>query len=97
MLLNVAGPADQRLASQEDWGGDPTTGFMRYASVSPTEIRDPNPALLGIFQDAVQKKSRLGEVVQLVNEVFDRRTEVAKPLVLLDSDQKSRTISRPPR
>jgi hypothetical protein len=94
MLLNVAGPPDA-LAKQHDWGGDPTTGFMRYACVNPSEARDADPTLLRVLQDAVKQKSRLGDVVHLVNEAFDRRAEAPKPVVLLDVDQESRTISRP--
>src|SRR5262249_42207576 len=94
MLLNVAGPPDQ-LAGQRDWGGAPSTGFMRYAYVNPAEARDPDPTLLRALQEAVKQKSRLGEVVRLVNEAFNRHAEAPKPVVLLDEDQQSRTISRP--
>lgn len=98
LLLNVAGLPDRRLAG-DDWGGQPGTGFMRYAFQDAQKARDPNPVLLGMLREATRSRSSLGEVVQHVNDLIDRneKKDVSPLRVVLDQDQKNRRISEFPR
>jgi WD40 repeat protein len=96
LLLNVAGSTATRVAGS-DWGGDPDTGFLRYACNDPSEVRKADPALLGFLQEALRKKGRLGEVVQYVNELLRQRPASISPLIVLDEDEARRWISEPGR
>jgi hypothetical protein len=95
LLLNVAAAPGPRVLGR-DWGGDPATGLLRYACDDPTEACSANPALLGLLQEAIRKKSFLGDVVKSVNEAITRQKKGApsfSPLVVLDQDQAGRRIS----
>jgi hypothetical protein len=96
LLLNVPWTLDSRVAGP-DWGGDPDTGFLRYACHDPEASRT-DPTLLSLLQEAIHKKGRLGEVVQYVNDLLDRQpTRFSHPLIVLDNYQLSRRISEPDR
>jgi hypothetical protein len=96
LLLNVAGATATRAAGS-DWGGDPDTGFLRYACNDPSEVRKADPALLGFLHEALAKKGRLGEVVQYVNELLRQQRTSISPLVVLDEDEARRWINEPGR
>jgi hypothetical protein len=64
LLLNVP-LSPNSLAAGGRWRGDPDIGFLRYASNDPT-------ALLSLLHEAMIKKSRLGEVVNYVNDLIKR-------------------------
>ena len=65
LLLNVTGKQAGKVAGA-DWGGDPDTGFIRYA-LDATEVGKAELALLGRLQEATRQKDRLGAVVAFVN------------------------------
>jgi hypothetical protein len=92
LLLNVAGAAGVRAA-----GVDPDTGFLRYACRDPEEVRQANPALLAVLEEALRKKGRLGEVVDEVGQLLRRQQRKLTALVVLDGDQASRRIGEPGR
>ncbi len=96
LLLNVAGAAETRVAGA-DWGGDPNTGFLRYAYTDPAAARNPDPLLLGLLQEAIRQKGLLGEVVKYVNERLGQQATKISPLVVLDDDQAGRRIGAPER
>jgi WD40 repeat protein len=97
LLLNVPWAPDARVAGP-DWGGNPDTGFLRYASHDPREVANANPALLGLLQEAIRKRGRLGEVVQYVNDLLGKQPMKFSPLeVVLDEYQASRRINEPER
>jgi hypothetical protein len=96
LLLNVA-DAPKALTAGQDWGGNPDTGFMRYAFNDPREIRSANPALLNLLQEAIKKNGRLGDVAKYMNDLLNRRPQTFNPLVILDEDQASRRLSGPDR
>jgi WD40 repeat protein len=97
LLLNVAG-APEAHAAGPDWGGDPNTGFLRYACNDPSESRKADPALLNLLQVAIREKGRLGDVVQYVNDLLGRQQPAKfSPLVVLDQAQASRRINEPGR
>ena len=96
LLLNVAGRPDTRAAGR-DWGGDPNTGFLRYACHDPTEACSADPALLGLLQEAISKKGRLGEVVAYVENLLRQQSRKYSPRVVLDEDLARRQINEPDR
>jgi hypothetical protein len=96
LLLNVSGMPDNRVTGS-DWGGDPDAGFLRYACQDPTETHKPDPALLGLLQEAIRKKGRLGDIVNYVDDLLRHQPTKFSPLVVLDPYQASRRISEPAR
>jgi hypothetical protein len=93
LLLNVAGTPDSRPAGP-DWGGDPSTGFLRYVCHDPVEASSADPTLLGMLEKAIRKKARLGEVVQQVNELLLQEPKKYGRLVKhLDEDHEKRQFS----
>jgi hypothetical protein len=94
LLLNVPwAPGD--LEAGPDWGGDPDTGFLRYACHDPAEVRTASPALLSLLQQAIRKHGRLGEVAKYLNDLFREQPSQFSPLVILDEDQANLRISEP--
>jgi WD40 repeat protein len=96
LLLNVAAAPDARAAGPE-WGGDADTGFMRYACNDPIEVRKADPALLGLLQEAIKNRGRLGDVVSYVDGLLPKQPVRFSPFVVLDKDQENRRISEPKR
>ena len=85
LLLNVTGQKTNKVAGA-NWGGDPDTGFIRYA-MDAAEMGKADPALLRGLQKATSQKDRLGEVVNFVNANLG-----LQPLVVLNQDQQNRQI-----
>jgi hypothetical protein len=85
LLLNATGKASAGTGLG-GWGGDPDTGFIRYA-LDVAEAGQPNPALLRGLQEATSQKERLGEVVQFVNSKLG-----LKALIMLNQEQLNRRI-----
>jgi WD40 repeat protein len=96
LLLNVPWTPDLHMAGS-DWGGDPDAGLLRYASHDPTETCKPDPALLGLLQEAIRKKGRLGEVVTYVDDLLGKQPARFSRLIVLDPYQANRRISEPAR
>jgi hypothetical protein len=95
LLLNVPWTRDSRLV-EADWGGDADTGFMRYACHDPAEVRNANPALLSLLQDAVRKNGRLGEIVKYINDgLLNQQPRKFSPLIILGDSLASRQINEP--
>jgi hypothetical protein len=95
LLLNVTAAPGAATAGA-NWGGDPDTGFLRYASLDQTEGAAANSGLLSMLREAMGKKGRLGDVVAYINDLL--RQQQMKPsqlLVVLDPYQSSRQISEP--
>jgi hypothetical protein len=93
LLLNVVG-AQGALSTGADLGGHPDTGLLRYARLDRTETADP--ALLGVLQEATGKKSRLGEIVEYINDQHCQQPKKFGELfVVLDPHQNSRQIAEP--
>jgi hypothetical protein len=101
LLLNVPRRPDEDAGlakGERDWGGQPDTGFLRFASKDRTEARKADSALLALLQEAVRKKGRLGEVVNYVNDLVKQQpTKFGDPLIFLDEYQSSRRINEPAR
>jgi hypothetical protein len=88
LFLNVLSGGESLLTGA-DWGGDSDTGFLRFASDDPT-------VLLGLLQEAMRKKGRLGEVLAYINDLLRQQPRKSSHLlVVLDPFQSSRQISEP--
>ena len=78
----------------------PTQALIELSGLlhDPMEISDPNPALLGLLQEAIRKKSRLGDVVNYVKDLLGQQPMRFGPLVaVIDDYQASRRIGEPER
>jgi WD40 repeat protein len=94
LLLNVPWTPAAQVAGA-DWGGDPDTGFLRYACHDRADVRKANPALLSLLQEAIRKNGRLGEVVQYINKLLGQQPARFSPLIVLDDHLASRQINEP--
>jgi WD40 repeat protein len=94
LLLNVAGPRNPRAVGA-DWGGDPQTGFMRYACRDRTEAAKPDPALLGLLEEAMRKNGQLGEVFKYLENLLGKQQGAIPPFTHLDKDLASRRFNVP--
>ena len=89
LLLNVPWTPDAQVAGA-DWGGDPDTGFLRYACHDRADVRNANPALLSLLQEAIGKHGRLGEVVKYINELLGQQ-----PVKVQSAHSPSRPLGQP--
>ncbi len=94
LLLNVAGGQDVR-ANSSNWGGDPDSGFLRYASLNRTDVVTADPALLGLLKDAARQNVLLGDMIRAVNDRAGQQPMPISPRVVLDQDQAGRRFNEP--
>jgi WD40 repeat protein len=90
LLLNVSDGA--RTGQASDWGGPPDASLVRYAHRLPSEGGTPDPTLLRLLQEAIQRASRVGDVVQTVNRLLGQQPSTWSPYVVLDEDLARRRI-----
>ena len=92
LLLNVVG-ASEGGAAGVGWGGDPDIGLLRYARSDVHTAPNADP-LLPLLEKSLRAESRLGNVVQHLNDLLKQEKKL-NPLVVLDRDQAERIVSEP--
>ncbi len=94
LLVNATGPAQSLLARGEK--DDPGLGFIRYLCTDSAEASRSDPLLLRLLQEAMQKKSTLGEVKSYVNDLLNlQKGKFGAPVAIVDPDLERRRLNEP--
>jgi hypothetical protein len=95
LLLNV--PAETGIKVARSGVGDPEPGVVRYAFADTTESTSADPTVLASLRAALRNRSRLGEVVEYLNDLLARQSKKFQAEVNLDQELQKREFSEPKR